>query len=56
MSKLEGVKLVEVDVRNNKATVTLDDKASLSKEAVVKALNGTRYKVTSFETMKKDSK
>ena len=56
MSKLEGVKQVTVDVDKKNATVTLEDKASLSKEAVVKALNGSknnfrgRYKVTSFET------
>ena len=52
MSKLEGVKKVSVDVRNKKATVTLDGKTSLSKEAVAKALGGTRYKVTSFESQK----
>jgi copper chaperone CopZ len=56
LSKLEGVKQVNVDVRNKRAMVTLADKASLSEEAVVKVLSGTRYKVTSFDSMKKDTK
>jgi copper chaperone CopZ len=49
LSKISGVQKVSVNLDKKMATVTLKEKASLSKEKVVAVLKNTKFKVTSFE-------
>jgi copper chaperone CopZ len=51
LSKIAGVEKVSVDNNKKTASLTLKENTTISKEAVVKALEGTRYKVTSFEKL-----
>jgi len=50
LERLPGVKKVDVSQENQSATITLAKEAELSREAVAKALEGTEFKITSFET------
>ena len=49
LSNLTGVEGVVVDRKNQVATLTLKEQASISKETVISALSQTKFKVTSFE-------
>jgi copper chaperone CopZ len=50
--KVEGVKAVDVDYKATKATITMKGETALTKAAVDKALEGSKFKATSLEEQK----
>ena len=52
LTKVENVKSVEVDLKGEKATVTMKGAAVLDRAAVEKSLKGSKFSVSSFAEKK----
>jgi copper chaperone CopZ len=52
LAKIENVELVEVDLKAEKATITMKGTATLDRATTEKALKGSKFAVTSFAEKK----
>lgn len=51
MSSLDGVEKAEVDFDSKTVTITMKEGKSLTKEALDKAFEGSKFSVSKFETV-----